>query len=108
MNGLQRIDARTERRTQVGEIAHQPQYGPWLNTADAATYLRYTGKHPRLSVYKFLKRHGIVPRHDGRRVLIARADIERALSVSHTGGQLRAVPLTPSIPSSVIRERGIR
>ncbi len=52
---------------------------PWLNTADAAEYLRFTGKHPLLSVYKFIKRHGIVPRHDGKRVLIARADVDRAL-----------------------------
>jgi hypothetical protein len=52
---------------------------PWLNTADAADYLRYTGKHPLRSVYKFIKRHGLIVRHDGDRVLIARADVERAL-----------------------------
>lgn len=52
---------------------------PWLNTAEAADYLRYTGKHPLLSVYKFIKRHALVPRHDGRRVLLARADVDRAL-----------------------------
>lgn len=52
---------------------------PWLNTADAAEYLRYTGKRPRRSVYKFIKRHGIVVRHDGDRVLLARADVDRAL-----------------------------
>ncbi len=53
---------------------------PWLNTADAADHLRYTGKHPIRSVYKFIKRHGIVPRYDGKRVLIARADVDRALA----------------------------
>lgn len=52
---------------------------PWLNTADAAEHLRYTGKHPLRSVYKFIKRHGIVVRHDGDRLLLARADVERAL-----------------------------
>lgn len=51
-----------------------------MNTADVAEHLRYTGKHPLLSVYKFIKRHGIVPRHDGRRVLLARADVDRALT----------------------------
>jgi hypothetical protein len=60
-----------------------------MNTADAAEYLRYTGKHPLLSVYKFIKRHGIVPRHDGRRVLIARADIERALNAGVSRGNVR-------------------
>lgn len=50
-----------------------------MNTQDVADYLRYTGKHPLLSVYKFIRRHGIVPRRDGNRLLIARADIDRAI-----------------------------
>lgn len=54
--------------------------GPWLNTIDAAAHLRFTGKHPIRSVYKFMKRHGIVGIHDGRRLLIAKADVERALN----------------------------
>jgi 2-C-methyl-D-erythritol 4-phosphate cytidylyltransferase len=58
---------------------------PWLNTEDAAEYLRYTGtpKNRRRSVYKFIERHGIIVRHDGRRVLISRADIERVLDLRH-------------------------
>ena len=46
---------------------------PWLNTHDAAVYVRYTGKAPLRSVYRFMARHGIVPRRDGKRILTARA-----------------------------------
>lgn len=52
---------------------------PWLNTTDAAQHLRYTGKQPLRSVYRFMARHHIVPRQDGKRLLIARADLDRAL-----------------------------
>lgn len=50
-----------------------------MNTEDAALHLRYTGKHPLRSVYRFIERHGIVVRHDGKRLLLARADVERAI-----------------------------
>lgn len=80
------LDALGERHDQIGQLADQASgpdrfRGPWLNTDDAAAYLRYTGKHPLLSVYKFITRHAIVVRRDGRRLLIARADIDRALAV---------------------------
>jgi len=62
---------------------------PWLDTEDAADYLRFKGSlnNRRRSVYRFIQRHNIVPRHDGRRVLIARADIDRVLDIRN---QLRA------------------
>ena len=59
------------------------QFGPWLDTLAAADYLSYTGKAPRRSVYKFIQRHGITVRHDGDRLLLARADVDRALEQSH-------------------------
>lgn len=52
---------------------------PWMNTDDAAVYLCYAGKHPLRSVYRFIERHGIVVRRDGKRLLLARADVERAI-----------------------------
>jgi hypothetical protein len=67
-----------------GQVVSQPrQFGPWLDTLAAADYLSYTGKAPRRSVYKFIQRHGIVVRHDGDRLLLARADVDRALELSH-------------------------
>lgn len=60
----------------------------WLNTESAAQLLDYKSKSAKLRqrcVYRFLKRHGIVPRYDGpRRLLIAKADIDRALT-QHVG-----------------------
>lgn len=58
---------------------------PWLDTLDAADYLRFKGseKNRRRSVYRFIERHGLVVRHDGRRVLIARADVDQVLSLRH-------------------------
>lgn len=52
---------------------------PWMNTAQAAEYLCYTGKHPLRSVYDFIARHKIVVRHDGTRVLLSRADVIEAV-----------------------------
>jgi hypothetical protein len=76
----------TETRQSDGhcQVVSQPrQFGPWLDTMAAADYLSYTGKAPRRSVYKFIQRHGIVVRHDGDRLLLARADVDRALEQSH-------------------------
>jgi hypothetical protein len=53
---------------------------PWLNTSDVAEYLRYTGEKPLRSVYRFMERHSIVARKEGKRLLIARADLDRALA----------------------------
>lgn len=79
---LQRIDPRAQVDDHRDELADQPR-SPWLNTTQAAAYLCYTGKHPLLSVYKFIERHGIVVRRDGRRLLLARADVDRALNGTH-------------------------
>lgn len=64
---------------------------PWMSTEDIAEYLRYTGTARLRSVYRFIKRKGLVPVRDGRRVLVARADVERALT---HGRQRNHVPLT--------------
>lgn len=60
-------------------IQNPIRQSPWLNTEDAAAYLCYTGKQPLRSVYRFIERHGIVVRRDGKRLLIARADVDRAV-----------------------------
>jgi len=72
---------------------------PWLNTTDAAKHLRYTGKHPRRSVYKFIKRHGITVRHDGSRLLLSRADVERALAPRRS--HIQTIPVTST--SNLVR-----
>jgi hypothetical protein len=55
----------------------------WMTTEETAIYLRYRG-HGRLrSVYRFIKDKGIAVRRRGRRsILIARADVDKALEVA--------------------------
>ena len=85
MTRLEPVHASTERDHDRDELRDQFR-GPWLNTDDAATYLRYTGKHPLRSVYKFIARHNIVTRHDGRRLLLTKADVDRALDLGRRRG----------------------
>jgi Helix-turn-helix domain len=55
---------------------------PWLTTNEAAEYLRYQGKHRVRSVYRFLERNGVpIFRRGTRSLLVARADLDRALGV---------------------------
>ena len=60
---------------------HAPQppdrpASPWLNTAEAAAYLRC----PTAAAFRvFARRHGITFIYRGRRVLVARADLDRLL-----------------------------
>lgn len=57
---------------------------PWLTTREACDYLRYTGKHRLRSLYRFLERTGIpTSRRSPRCILIARADLLRALGAQH-------------------------
>lgn len=56
---------------------------PWMKTGEACEYLRYEGKHRLRSLYRFLKKQGIpTARRDGT-ILIARADLDKALGVAH-------------------------
>jgi hypothetical protein len=52
---------------------------PYFNTREACEHLRYLGKHRLRSLYRFIKREGIRTARDGRRVLLVRADVERAI-----------------------------
>lgn len=82
---LQRVQAIAQAAADLHESAvrlrEQPErISPWMTTTEAADYLRYGGKSRLLSVYRFLKRHGIPVRRRGTRsILIARADLDRAL-----------------------------
>lgn len=53
---------------------------PWMNTAEVAERLRYTGKCPLRSVYRFIERTGVVPHYDGSRLLLARVDVDAAIA----------------------------
>lgn len=56
---------------------------PWLTSQEACDYLRYTGKARLVSLYRFLKRHGVVKLYRDGRLLIARADLDRAIGARH-------------------------
>ena len=52
---------------------------PWLRTDEAAAYVGYRGKHALRSFYRFLQRTGIPTVRRFRVILVARADLDRAL-----------------------------
>src|SRR6185436_9944284 len=52
---------------------------PWLTSREACAYLRYTGKAQLISLYRFLKTNGVASARRGGRLLIARADLDRAI-----------------------------
>src|SRR5262245_9541697 len=56
--------------------------GPYLSTAETCEYLRYVGKHRLRSLYRFIEREGIRTARRGRRVLVLKADLERAIGGS--------------------------
>lgn len=53
---------------------------PWLTTEEAREYLR---RPTAEAVRKFIRRHGIATARVGRRVLVARADLDRAIGAAH-------------------------
>lgn len=56
----------------------------WLTSHEACDYLRYTGKHRLRSLYQFIADKGIATARRGtRRLLIARADLEKAIGARH-------------------------
>lgn len=80
---------------------------PWLDTEDAAEYLRYKGSPTsrRKSVYRFLARNRIITRTEGRRVLIARADIDAVLDIRQ---QLHRTQANGSMESAGSPVSGLR
>ena len=52
---------------------------PYLLTVEACDYLRYVGKHRLRSLYRFIEREGIRTARRGRRVLVLKADVDRAI-----------------------------
>ena len=52
---------------------------PWLTTEEACEYLRYQGKCRLRSLYAFLKKKGVPTARRGHTLLIARADLDRAI-----------------------------
>jgi len=58
---------------------------PWLTTHEACDYLRYQGRHRLRSLYKFLAKNGVpIVHRSPKRLLVARADLDRALGVAPT------------------------
>lgn len=55
----------------------------WMTTRELASELRYSGKHPLISVYKFIKRTGVKTTRRGPTGmrLIDRADVQRVIAV---------------------------
>lgn len=56
---------------------------PYLKTSEACEYLRYTGKHRLRSLYRFIQTQGIRTARRGRRVLVLKADVDRAIGGRH-------------------------
>lgn len=54
---------------------------PWLRTDEGAAYVGYRGKHALRSFYRFLEKKGVPTVRRFRAVLVARADLDRALGV---------------------------
>lgn len=57
--------------------------GPWFRTDEASAYLCYRGKNALRSLYRFLKKKGVPTARRFRTVLIAKADLDRAISANH-------------------------
>jgi hypothetical protein len=60
---------------------------PYLNTAEAAEYLRFVNKDgtPKLmALHMWLRRHHVPVKKRGRAVLIRKDDLERALETRGT------------------------
>jgi excisionase family DNA binding protein len=55
---------------------------PYLRTDEACDYLRYAGKHRLRSLYRFIQRAGIRTARRGRRVLVVKADLDRAIGAA--------------------------
>jgi hypothetical protein len=54
---------------------------PYLTTAEACDYLRFTGADRLNSLYRFLEAHGVPKRYrSARRLLVSRADLDAALA----------------------------
>lgn len=69
---------------QPRNLAHGPFdfSSPWMDTETAAAYLNYRGPGRLESVYRFVKTNGIaIRRRSVRSILIAKADIDRALTL---------------------------
>lgn len=62
---------------------------PWLRTDEAAAYVGYRGKHALRSFYRFLQKTGIPTVRRFRVILVARADLDRALGAQRP--RLKAV-----------------
>lgn len=50
----------------------------WLSAQEAADYLRSPSVR---ALYMWAKRHGVIARHRGSRLLFARQDLDRAIGV---------------------------
>lgn len=87
MTRLQPVQSLAEARTdlQQPDAERQQVHGPWLTTAEACDYLRYTGKHRLRSLYRFMEEQGIVPGRRGGTLLLARRDLDEALGRRRRG-----------------------
>lgn len=88
MTRLQSVDPIAELRQQMDDLndrLREQQQSPWLTSAEACDYLRYTGKHRLIALYRYLKRKGIATARRERRLLIAKADLQRSMGVRRHG-----------------------
>lgn len=66
------------------EPIEPPPASPWLETREAAAYTRCldrAGQPSRRAFRSWAKRHQIALIHRGRRVLVARVDLDQALGI---------------------------
>jgi hypothetical protein len=80
----QAFDAATQQSARpVDHAAESFQVrSPYLTTVETCDYLRYQGKHRLRSLYRFLAQRGIRTARRGRRVLVLKADVDRAIGAS--------------------------
>jgi len=78
----------TSQETRSTDAPNRPSSGkssiapsPWMASAEACDYLRFTGSDRLNSLYRFLNAHGVRRRYrSARRLLVARADVDAALT----------------------------
>lgn len=76
---LHAVQTFADQRDDRDQVAQEPS-DPWMNTADIAGHLRYTGTGKLRSAHRFLVNEGIPTVRIGRRhVLARRSAIDAAL-----------------------------
>jgi excisionase family DNA binding protein len=72
--------AQADHDLQQPQDQHAEIRSPWLTTAEACEYLRFTGRCRLRSLYRFLATKGIPTARRGHAILVARRDLDAAVT----------------------------